>query len=131
MEKMTFSQWIENFWYHNKYTVIVVVFFAVFLGVSFGQIVSKKSPDANFLYMGTASISFTSQGHLQESASVFMKKDYNGDGKKNIDYIELTVLDPAKAQDFDKTTYTNREIDKVASERFTAELMHLTAFSIR
>lgn len=123
MNKMNFKQWIENFWYHNKYTVIVVLFFAFFLGISFGQILSKKSPDANFLYIGTASISFTSQGHLQESAGVFMNEDYNGDGKKTIDYIELTVLDPKKAADFDKTTYTSREIDEVAAERFTAELV--------
>lgn len=123
MEKMTFRQKIENFWYHYKFTAIVVAVFAVFIGVSLGQMFSKKSPDANFLYMGTASISFTSQGLLQESAAVFMKEDYNGDGKKNIDYIELTVLDPAKAQDFDKTTYTSREIDKVAGERFVAELV--------
>lgn len=123
MEKMTFKQWIENFWYHNKYTTIAVVAAVIFLGVSIGQMVSKKSPDANFLYMGTASISFTSQGLIQESVGVFMNEDYNGDGEKSIDYIELTVLDPKKAQDFDKTTYTSREIDKVASERFTAELV--------
>lgn len=123
MEKMTFKQWIENFWYHNKYTTIAVIAAAIFLGVSIGQMVSKKSPDANFLYMGTASISFTSQGLIQESVGVFMKEDYNEDGEKSIDYIELTVLDPKKAQDFDKTTYTSHEIDKVANERFTAELV--------
>ena len=123
MEKMTFKQWIENFWYHNKYTSIAVLAAALFLSVSIGQMVSKKNPDANFLYMGTASISFTSQGLIQESAGVFMKEDYNKDGEKSIDYIELTVLDPKKAQDFDKTTYTSHEIDKVASERFIAELV--------
>jgi|GEM_PF-710442 len=123
MEKMTFKQWIENFWYHNKYTTIAVIAAAIFLGVSIGQMVSKNTPDANFLYMGTASISFTSQGLIQESVGAFMKEDYNGDGEKSIDYIELTVLDPKKAQDFDKTTYTSREIDKVASERFIAELV--------
>ncbi len=123
MEKMTFSQKIENFWYHNKFTVIVVGVFVIFMAVSLAQMFSKKSHDANFLYIGTASISFSSQGKLQESAGIFMKEDYNGDGKKSINYKELTVLDPAKAQDFDKTTYTSHQIDKVAGEQFTAELI--------
>ena len=114
MEKMTFSQKIENFWYHNKFTVIVAGVFIIFMLVSLGQMFSKKSHDANFLYIGTASISFSSQGKLQESAGIFMKEDYNSDGKKSINYKELTVLDPVKAQDFDKTTYTSHQIDAVA-----------------
>ena len=123
MEKMTFSQKIENFWYHNKYTVIVASVFIIFLAVSLTQMFSKKSHDANLLYIGTASISFSHQGKLQESAGVFMKDDYNSDGKKSINYKELTVLDPMKAQDFDKTPYTSHQIDSVAGEQFTAELI--------
>lgn len=123
MEKMTFSQKVENFWYHHKYTVIIVTVSLIFLAVCLVQTFSKKSPDANFLYMGTASISFTSQGEIQESAAKFMKEDYNGDGKKSIDYIELTVLDPDKAQNFSETTYTSHEIDNASGQRFIAELV--------
>jgi len=123
MEKMTFKQKLENFWYHSKYTFLAFCLFAIFIIVSVVQIFTKDSPDANFCYMGTASISFTSGNVLQESVGVFMKEDYNGDGEKTIDYIELTVLDPEKAQDFDKTTYTSHEIDSVAGERFVAELV--------
>ncbi len=123
MEKMTFRQKLDNFWYHNKFAVIVVSVFAVFIIVSTTQMLFKKSPDANLLYIGTASISFTSQDKLQESIALVMKEDYNDDGRRYVDYIELTVLDPEKAQNFDKTTFTDRQIDSVAGERFTAELI--------
>ncbi len=123
MEKMTFKQKLQNFWYHSKYTFLAFCLFAIFIIVAIVQIFTKDSPDANFCYMGTSSISFTSGNILQESVGVFMKEDYNGDGKKTIDYIELTVLDPKKAQNFDQTTYTSHEIDKVAGERFVAELV--------
>ena len=123
MEKMTFKQKIENFWYHSKYTFLAFCLFAIFLIVTLVQMFTKETPDANFCYMGTSSISFTSGNVLQESVGVFMKKDYNGDGEKRIDYIELTVLDPEKAQNFDQTTYTSHEIDSVAGERFVAELV--------
>ena len=123
MKKMTFRQWIENYWYHYKFTTIVVVFFLFFISISVAQMISKKSPDANVVYMGRASISFTSQGKLQESFANVMKKDYNNDGKKSVDYLELTVLDPKKAQNFDKTTYTSHQVDEAAGERFVAELV--------
>ncbi len=123
MEKMTFRQKFENFWYHNKFAVIVAGVFIVFLLVSLTQMIFKKSPDANLLYIGTASISFTSQDKLQESIATVMKEDYNEDGRRYVDYIELTVLDPEKAQDFENTSYTSHEIDSVATERFVAELI--------
>ncbi len=123
MEKMTFRQKLDNFWYHNKFAVIVVSVFAVFIIVSTTQMLFKKSPDANLLYIGTASISFTSQDKLQESIATVMKEDYNDDGRRYVDYIELTVLDPEKTQNFDSANVTDRQIDSVAGERFTAELV--------
>lgn len=127
MEKMTFRQKLENFWYHNKFPTIVISVFAIFFIVSFVQLVTKKSPDANFLYMGHASVAFAGENLIQESMATIMKEDYNGDGQKYIDYIELTALDTDDSfndteGDF-ATGYTTMQVQKTVGESFSAQII--------
>lgn len=127
MEKMTFRQKIENFWYHNKFAVIVISVFAIFIIVSFVQLMTKSSPDANFLYMGPASVAFSGENQIQESMAEVIKDDYNGDGKKYIDYIELTSLDTNESfndtnGDF-ATGYTTMQVQQTVGESFAAHII--------
>lgn len=127
MEKMTFRQKLENLWYHNKVALIVVPLFVIFIVIATVQLLTKDKPDANFLYMGPAAIAFQGEHHLQESISLVMKEDYNKDGKKYIDYIELTALDPK--DDFDDeggdfaTGYTTYDVQRTVGESFAAQII--------
>lgn len=127
MEKMTFRQKLENLWYHNKVAIIVVPIFLIFIIIATIQIFTKDEPDANFLYMGPASIAFQGEGYLQESIATVMKEDYNKDGKKYIDYIELTSLDPDNAFDDETgdfaTGYTSVDVQKAVGETFAAHII--------
>ncbi len=126
-EKMTFRQWVENFWYHNKVAFLLIVFFAVFLGICVAQLINKNKPDANFLYMGPARVAFSGESLIQESMATVMKEDYNKDGKKYIDYIELTALDAT--DDFDDTEgdfatgYDGMKVQKTVGDAFTAQMI--------
>ncbi|MBR6633120.1 MAG: hypothetical protein IKL05_02320 [Clostridia bacterium] len=127
MEKMTFRQKLENFWYHNKFATIVVTVFAIFITVSLIQLFTKKSPDANFLYMGPASVAFAGENLIQESMATIMKEDYNGDGEKYVDYIELTALDADEGfndteGDF-ATGYTTMQVQKTVGDSFSAQII--------
>lgn len=127
MEKMTFKQKIENFWYHNKFAVIVIGVFAIFIIVSLVQIITKRSPDANFLYMGPASVAFSGEAKIQESMALIMKEDYNEDGEKYVDYIELTSLDTNVSfndteGDF-ATGNTTVQIQQTVAESFAAHII--------
>ncbi len=127
MGKMTFRQWLENFWYHNKFAVIVISAFAIFFIISFIQIFTRKTPDANFLYMGPAAIAFSGENLIQESMGEIMKEDYNNDGEKYIDYIELTALDADdKFNDTEgdfATGYTSMQVQKTVGESFAAQII--------
>lgn len=127
MEKMTFRQKLENFWYHNKIAVIVIGAFSIFIIIALVQLLTKKEPDANFLYMGPASVAFAGENHIQESISIVMKEDYNKDGQKYIDYIELTALDANESfDDTDgdfSTGYTSMQVNKTVGETFAAQMI--------
>lgn len=125
MEKMTFRQKIENFWYHNKFTVIVVGAFAIFIIISLIQLLSKDKPDANFMYLGSAPLSYK-ENLFQDSLDKVMKEDYNGDGQKYVDLVAVTSRDVTFSDtegDF-ATGYTTSDLQKTTGETFAA---HLTA----
>lgn len=127
MEKMTFRQKIENFWYHNKFAVIVIGAFAIFIIIAMAQLLTKKSPDANFLYMGPASVAFAGENQIQSSMAEIMKEDYNEDGEKYIDYIELTALETNVEYndtegDF-ATGYTTMQMQQTIGESFAAHII--------
>ena len=44
---MTFKQWLENFWYHYKWTVIVVAFFVAVAVVGIVQMVNRPQYDTS------------------------------------------------------------------------------------
>ncbi len=126
MEKMNFRQKIENFWYHNKFATIVITIFAIFAIVSLVQILTKNKPDANFMYMGPASVAFAGEGLIQESMAEVMREDYNKDGKKYIDYIELTSVSTENANDTDgdfATGYTAMQVQRTVGESFAAQII--------
>ena len=124
---MTFRQKLENLWYHNKVAIIVVPIFVMFIVVATVQLFTKDKPDANFLYMGPAAIAFQGENHIQESISLVMKEDYNNDGKKYIDYIELTALDPEDNFDDESgdfaTGYTSYDVQRTVGESFAAQII--------
>lgn len=127
MEKMTFRQKIENLWYHNKVAIIVIPIFLAFIIIATVQLFTKDEPDANLLYMGPAAVAFKGEGYLQESISTVMREDYNDDGKKYVDYIELTALDPDDTFDDETgdfaTGYTSYDVQRTVGEAFAAQII--------
>ena len=126
MEKMTFRQKIENFWYHNKVAIIVIPIFLAFAIIATVQLFTKDEPDANFLYMGPARVAFKGEGLLQDSIAKVMKEDYNNDGKKYIDYIELTAIDTDNRFDENSEfsqSYTPADVQKSVGESFAAQII--------
>lgn len=124
MEKMTFRQKIENFWYHNKFAVIVSAVFIIFITISLVQILTKPSPDANFLYMGHEKHAFYAEDDIQDSIAKVMKEDYNKDGKKYIDYIELVDAGVINDTEGDFATgYTSMYMHETVGQDFAAHII--------
>lgn len=83
--------WLENFWFHYKWPVIIGVFFAVVLIVGLVQIFSRTSADAYVAYAGNGYISAEESENIRAELSRLLPEDINGDGDKHTTFRTYTV----------------------------------------
>lgn len=83
---------LQNFWYNNKWTVIVVAFFAVVLIVCSVQMFSKEKYDLSVVYGGTVHMSAEEREAFLSCVESMMPKDYDNDGKKSVALIDYQVF---------------------------------------
>ncbi len=84
-------KWLDNFWYHNKWTVIVVTFFvslAVVVGV---QMASRDNYDAYIMYVGDAAIPDTQYQDIQKSLNA-SAKDYDENGEILVNFSRSAFI---------------------------------------
>ncbi len=91
-------KWLDNFWYHYKWHLIVGVFIAIFLIVAIGQMVRKEKVDAYIMYAGPTAFVASDLYDLQDAFEQIMP-DLNGDGKKTVQFIDITVLTDAQIEE--------------------------------
>lgn len=89
MEKL--KKWLDNYWYHYKWHTVITLFVVVFLAVCIGQMASKEKVDVYVMYAGPSAFGATGVSEV-ENAFVQMTDDTNGDGKKVVEFIDLTVM---------------------------------------
>ena len=41
-----FMSWLDNFWYHHKWKVLIITFFAIVIIVGVVQMLNKEDPDS-------------------------------------------------------------------------------------
>jgi len=79
-----FLTWLSNFWYYNKWKVIVISFFAVVLVVGIVQMVNKTDPDIE-VTVATHAVYYQEEvDALEGTIKAIMQTDLNGDGKKTV-----------------------------------------------
>ncbi len=79
-----FFKWLDNFWYHHKWKVIIIAFFVIVVTVGIIQMVKKEDYDIE-VTVATHTIYYAENVNALESALVgLMPEDINGDGKKNV-----------------------------------------------
>lgn len=95
----TFKDKWKNYWYHYKTTTWVTVFVVVIAGWMIKDIFFGPKYD---LTVTTATqYNFSALNNdLQGYLTRYIPEDYNGDGKKNVSYSEITIsLDPDTTMD--------------------------------
>ncbi len=91
-----FKKKLENFWYHYKIVVLIVLFFvcsALYLGMDF---IRKQDPDMVLTYV---SREYGDESQFARAEDDFLRiiGDLNGDGKKKLNY-RFCVLKEGLAQ---------------------------------
>lgn len=76
--------WLDNFWYHHKWKVIIIAFFAIVLVVGIVQMTNKTESDIT-VTVATHTIFYKENvDSLEKDLTSLMPTDRNGDGKKVI-----------------------------------------------
>ncbi|MDR0986354.1 MAG: hypothetical protein LBL98_01490 [Ruminococcus sp.] len=85
---------ISNFWYHNKFTVIVSVLIVIAVSYFVGELIFKVNPDVKIMYIAP-DYEMTVRYEDVANALVPYCPDFNGDGKI---YIEVAYV-PARVDE--------------------------------
>jgi len=109
---MSVKSKIENFLYYYKWIALVVAIFLVFIIISAVQMMSKTEADAVFLHVGITATPSPDVALINESTGKMMTSDPNGDGKKKISFVEITVIPDD----------TNRTLHLDSAERYRNEV---------
>lgn len=121
--KMTFRQWIENVWYHYKVPIILGLVVILMVSVGLYQSLSKKEPDVFFYYVGQSSITVKKTDDFKSDMENIMEKDYNGDGKKVVDYKEDIFVMYSVEEGANTNSYVYNSTDQMnIVQRFNMEL---------
>ena len=86
------SKFWQNFWYHNKWKVIVTLFFIVVFGVCITQMFTKEKYDVSILYAGPEYIEENSHRTAADLLANVLGDDYDENGKKNAQLIDIVIL---------------------------------------
>lgn len=84
--------WFKNYWYYYKWGVLIAVFFVgviIFCAVQSGD---RDNYDAAVLYTGPYIFENGEKASLSTAFSQVMSSDYDGDGKKSVQLIDMTAF---------------------------------------
>ena len=83
---------IENFWYHNKWTVIVVAFFVCVAIVCTMQMFSKEKYDTTVLYGLTVHMNPEQREAFLSSLESILPSDYDKDGEASVGMVDYQIF---------------------------------------
>ncbi|MBQ7290292.1 MAG: hypothetical protein IJW76_01025 [Clostridia bacterium] len=107
--------WLENFWYHYKWPVIIGAFFIVVFAICVTQMATRSHYDMYVRYVGDAVITDTQYNDIVASLGK-MDYDSNNDGKTEVNFAQVAYVSD------DKNPYKN-DINANAKEVMSGMLV--------
>ena len=130
--KSPFLKWLDNFWYHHKWKVIIIAFFLIVIVVGVVQMIGKEKYDIE-VTIATNTIFYAENVDKAENAlAALMPEDMNGDGKKNVqlNLYKIYSEDEMKAENEKETDaggnpiiYVDASYNKDQISQFNSYLM--------
>jgi hypothetical protein len=116
VEQSPFLRWLDNFWYHYKWTVIISAFFALVLIVCVVQMFADPVYDINIGYSGTYGFSATEAEMMYNDLSAALPNDLNGDGARYAGFIRYQIYSEEEIKEEWKQVEQAREEAKAKGE---------------
>ena len=83
---------LQNFWYHNKWTVIVVAFFVCVVVVCTLQMFGKEKYDVSIVYGGTVRMADDERAAFVGALQSVLPEDYDNNGSKSVGLVEYQIF---------------------------------------
>ncbi len=83
-----FTKWFDNFWYHNKWPVIGIIFALFVIIVCTLQMCEKEKVDTYVMYAGPDVIEGEQLINFRSALKAVLPEDFNNDG---IEYVEVVT----------------------------------------
>lgn len=91
MAASPFLRRLDNFWYHYKWTVIVVTFFVAVALVGLVQMLNRPSYDTSVCFASSYRMNKEERAKMQALFQRICPEDFNGNGEKLINLLEYQV----------------------------------------
>lgn len=85
-------KWLDNYWYHYKWITILVAVFAAILIICIANTGSGIEDDIQIVYAGPTILTDIQLERMERSFADLLKEDLNGDGKKSVNIVNITVM---------------------------------------
>lgn len=97
------SSKLGNFWYHNKWTIIIVSFFAAILIIVSVQLLTKVEYDTSITICGPDFLSSEKLYYLRDDLTGTLKDDINNDGKNTVSVTTYPVFSESELKAINKS----------------------------
>lgn len=108
-------RWLDNFWYHYKWTVIVVAFFVTVAIVCTVQLVNRPDYDTSMVFGSTYRMNNEERADLEDLLVRICPEDFNDDGEKLVNLVVYQVYSEeeyeSEAKAYAAVTNENGETD--------------------
>lgn len=84
-------KWLDNFWYHYKWTVIVVAFFVAVITIAIVQFVTAPDYDIHIVYAGYYRMDSEERARFEDTINGICPRDFNGNGEKLVNIRDFQI----------------------------------------
>ena len=116
-----FLRWLDNFWYHYKWTVIVVAFFVTVAIVGIVQMVNRPSYDTSICLASPYRMNKEERAEFEKLMARICPEDFHGDGEKLLNIVEYQIFSEeefeSEAQRYEEMTNEDGEGDQFQINR--------------
>lgn len=117
----------DNFWFYNKWKIIITAFAVIVLGVCIWQSCTKENYDATLMYAGPYDEINTKENFIavQNALNAAIPEDIDGNGEKSCDIVTLIIYSNDQIEEMKKTAaseskkiYVNAEMNNQELQKF-------------
>jgi len=120
-DKSGFLKWLDNFWYHNKITVIVSAFLIFITVICTFQMCSNEDEDVVVLYGGPYLMTSSEREGIRSVLNYVMPDDFDGDGNNYTELVTYHICSEAQLDALESEVHEDGDTMRVDRNYYANE----------